>query len=31
MDLTGKYVVTWLSPEAVETFLGVRSRPTSLR
>ena len=23
MDLSGKYVVIWLSPEAVETFLGV--------
>jgi hypothetical protein len=23
MDLAGKYVVVWLSPEAVETFLGV--------
>ena len=23
MDLAGKYVVVWLSPEAIETFLGV--------
>jgi hypothetical protein len=23
MDLAGKYLVVWLSPEAVETFLGV--------
>jgi hypothetical protein len=23
MDLAGKYLVAWLSPEAVETFLGV--------
>ena len=23
MDLAGKYVVIWLSPEAIETFLGV--------
>jgi hypothetical protein len=23
MDLAGKYLVTWLSPEAIETFLGV--------
>jgi hypothetical protein len=23
MDLAGKYLVGWLSPEAIETFLGV--------
>jgi hypothetical protein len=23
MDLAGKYIVVWLSPEAIETFLGV--------
>jgi hypothetical protein len=23
MDLTGKYLVVWLSAEAIETFLGV--------
>jgi hypothetical protein len=23
MDLAGKYLVVWVSPEAVETFLGV--------
>ena len=23
MELAGKYVVVWLSPEAIETFLGV--------
>lgn len=23
MDLAGKYLVVWLSPEAIETFLGV--------
>jgi hypothetical protein len=23
MDLAGKYLVVWLSPEAVETLLGV--------
>jgi hypothetical protein len=23
MDLAGKSLVTWLSPEAIETFLGV--------
>jgi hypothetical protein len=23
MDLAGKYLVAWLSPEAIETFLGV--------
>jgi hypothetical protein len=23
MDLASKYVVIWLSPEAIETFLGV--------
>jgi hypothetical protein len=23
MDLTGKYLVVWLAPEAIETFLGV--------
>ena len=23
MDLTGKYLVIWLSAEAIETFLGV--------
>jgi hypothetical protein len=23
MDLAGKYLVIWLSPEAIETFLGV--------
>jgi hypothetical protein len=23
MDLTGKHLVVWLSPEAIETFLGV--------
>jgi hypothetical protein len=23
VDPTGKYLVVWLSPEAVETFLGV--------
>jgi hypothetical protein len=23
MDLVGKYLVVWLSPEAIETFLGV--------
>ncbi len=25
MDLTGKFLVVWLSAEAVETFLGVLS------
>jgi hypothetical protein len=23
IDLAGKYLVVWLSPEAIETFLGV--------
>jgi hypothetical protein len=23
MDLAGRYLVAWLSPEAIETFLGV--------
>jgi hypothetical protein len=23
MDLAGRYLVVWLSPEAIETFLGV--------
>ena len=23
MDLAGRYLVVWLSPEAVETFLGI--------
>jgi len=23
MDLAAKYLVVWLSPEAIETFLGV--------
>ena len=23
MELAGKYLVVWLSPEAIETFLGV--------
>jgi hypothetical protein len=32
MDLAGKYLVTWLSPEAIETFLGVPepSRETAM-
>jgi hypothetical protein len=27
MDLAGKYLVVWLSPEAIETFLGVPVPP----
>jgi hypothetical protein len=32
MDLAGKYLVVWLSPEAAETFLGVleRSQDTAM-
>jgi hypothetical protein len=29
MDLAGRYLVVWLSPEAIETFSASWSRPRS--